>query len=258
MAAIHSARRKLTAYALAGRAFELDLQHREAARSLRHVLRHFPADAGPTTVLSLDGPTRGATRFSEILAATLRLTARELFPEHVLLHAAAIVGARGATLFVGPSGVGKTTIAIVAQRCGLSVLADDVACVRVADQTVLAAPVRLRARPATTRFFGQPRVRPPSAQAKLVEVVLLGAGGRTDAEVFGAQALITELPSDARWEAACQLARVIEGVPIRRMPRLVLHELAGQRRAQRRLAQLFCSLGVEPELVTRALASMTP
>lgn len=58
----------------------------------------------------------------------------------VILHGSAVETARGAVVFTGPSGVGKSTLAAALQQRGYRVLADDV-CSIVYDETVQEAQV---------------------------------------------------------------------------------------------------------------------
>lgn len=58
----------------------------------------------------------------------------------VILHGSAVETARGAVVFTGPSGVGKSTLAAALQQRGYRVLADDV-CSIVYDETLQEAQV---------------------------------------------------------------------------------------------------------------------
>ena len=244
--------RRLIRLALGGRTFELAVGHRGAERALTRVLRFLPPARGPATRLDLGAQVRRARGFGEILAAALRGCSVALFPRCLLLHAAVVVAPTGAVMFVGPSGVGKTTIAMMALRLGLPVLADDIACVRVRDRRVLPAPIRLRVREPTAKLLGVARLPPAAEASPLRAIVLLGAGARSLAEVLGAQTLSTELPAERRWELVAQLAHLIEGVPIRRLPRLTLHGPRAARGVER-LRSLFAELGVEPRRIARAI-----
>lgn len=96
---------------------------------------------GDDTLLLLDGD-RGAfwARDAEALprwetAAPLRTLLRWALREHGLhlVHGAAIVGPRGATLLAGPSGAGKSTTALAAAQAGLGYIGDDYCAVELGD-----------------------------------------------------------------------------------------------------------------------------
>jgi len=86
----------------------------------------------------LDAAPRTAIRYAlEVPVAVL--LARRAF---TVVHAATVVGSRGAVVVRGAAGAGKSTLAAACWRAGLDVLSDDTVLVARADPDDLAAAVR--------------------------------------------------------------------------------------------------------------------
>jgi hypothetical protein len=141
-----------------------------------------------------------------------------------ILHAAAVVGPRGAVVIRGGPGAGKSTLAAALAREGLSVLADESLLVAREDPEDLAAGVRDltllpdgaellglldRTEPAFTGGEGKRRVdlwtgtSPAARRARLAAAVLLGDRDRTPAvlvplkaEAFAAAFRDGEIPQE--------------------------------------------------------------
>lgn len=252
---------------LGGERFDVHVPSGPTERRLRRALARFVAPRSPsskgsatavrrsTRVLHLDLERLerlGPVTFTQVIAQVFRLAAAALHPEVLFFHAAAIGGPSGAALFVAPSGAGKTTLAVVAARLGLDVLADDVALVRVVDRVVLPGPVRLRHREAMARLVTPPRrFPPPGRAAPLTRVFLLASAQTSTSEILGTEALLSELPASARWDAACRIADLLDHVELRRLAPLDLSNEAGAARAREALTPVFVELGASPSRVQR-------
>lgn len=180
-----------------------------------------------------------------LLSADPALAARYLFeaPAAALLsrrkwqalHAAAVVGPRGALVIRGAPGAGKSTLAAALAERGFSILADESLLVAREDPEDLAAAVRdLTLRDDAARFLGvldrtrpafsggEPKRRidlfpesaPGARRARLAAVVLLGDRGRTppalvplSAEAFAAAFRDGEIPQERDGADPCHVGR---------------------------------------------------
>ncbi|HXA97936.1 MAG TPA: hypothetical protein VN323_20410, partial [Candidatus Dormibacteraeota bacterium] len=88
-----------------------------------------------------------------------------------VLHASAVIGAAGVAAFCGPSGTGKSTIAVALARRGYSLWADDAVAVDTdaSVPTAIRLPFTVRLRSDSARLLGAERERQPAATAAPVD-----------------------------------------------------------------------------------------
>jgi hypothetical protein len=142
----------------------------------RRILVQALPDADPADVrIFLMGSAMGALLYQ-----------RGLFP----LHGSAVETPWGAMVFVGPSGIGKSTLAAHFHRAGYRLIADDVCAIsRAADGSLLVLPafphLRLKT-DAVGRLYGEAVTSPPSHFDVDKFVLSLGEGHASTPVPLGA------------------------------------------------------------------------
>jgi hypothetical protein len=107
-------------------------------------------------------------------------------------------------------------------------------------------------------LFAPPRSKPASARpARLERVVLLGAGRASTSAFVGTEALISEIDPARRWDVACRIADLFDGLEVRRLPRIDLDRASGVRAARDRLRAVYLELGASSRRVDALLASQS-
>jgi hypothetical protein len=193
------------------------------------------AGAGQIFVAPEGDPEAQEDRLLNTLIALLLAQRGEL-----VLHAAAVQTERGAVIFCGPSGRGKSTLAAVLGTQGFPILAEDVIVLTVQDGCVLAwpGPIGVRLDPATAQTLGGsgstvvrgkhlhvPQAPSSSAGVPVAAIVALDPRGGSELEVTaldgpGGMAAIflsvTRFEPDAWPGSFRQTAGLIRRVPCHR------------------------------------------